>query len=170
VSLNQVVAAALNAGIYQEMRVRFPAGEQRSFYIHAGKDSDPTTRGLLLLDQYSGETIERYTWDEFSPGLKLLLSGYPIHTGLIGGIATQTIVFLTCLGTAGITLTGAAMAWLRRRRSTTPVPKNARNERLPAWIASIVVALCVLLPSVGVTVLLLVAVRRGYSLLSPQSG
>ena len=168
ISLDQIVATTLDAGIYREMRVRFPAGEQGSFYIFAGKDSIPGTRGVLLLDQYSGETIERYTWEEFSPGLKLLLLGYPVHTGLIGGLATQAIVFLTCLATAGLTLTGAIMAWRYRGRSASLQPRNVRDEPLPRWIVVVAIVLCVLLPSVGATVLVLAALRRGYSVLVPH--
>ena len=166
VALDQIVATTLEAGIYREMRVRFPAGEQGSFYIFAGKDSIPGTRGVLLLDQYSGEIIERYTWEEFSPGLKLLLLGYPVHTGLIGGLATQAIVFFTCLATAGLTVTGAIMAWRHRGRSASLRPTDLRDERMPSWIAAVAIVLCVLLPSVGATVLVLAALRRGYAMLS----
>lgn len=80
-------------------------------------------RTYLYLDAYSGRVLRFTPYDRMGLGEKIYYWTLSIHTGEVGGLFGQTLLFFGALGVPVLAYTGIG-AWLRRtsRRRRPPAP------------------------------------------------
>ncbi len=83
-------------------------------YLIAADAPHPNARTYLNLDAYSGKVLSFAPYAQIGLGSRIYFWGLSIHTGEVGGIAGQCILFLGALGALVLGYTGIS-AYLRRR-------------------------------------------------------
>jgi len=143
-----------------------PPGDDHAFEI--GTDITKPLQGLAItfIDAYSGETILHETGADLPWRTHLTLLFYPIHTGTIGGLATQLLALLACLILIGLSVTGVWLWWIRRPKGKLGTLPKPPPRSVPSWIVWTTVALAFLLPTVGLTLLATCAVTGLKSMIS----
>jgi uncharacterized iron-regulated membrane protein len=150
-----------------------PATESRSIYAEAPGPKDkpdatyflwvsdeshetPSTLELLRIDAYSGAVLRRTGWDDRSALGKVDAARYAIHVGAILGLPGRIAACVASLILAALCLTGPWMWWMRRPAGKLGIPPAARA---PWSMVVLLAALGWVLPTVGVTLLVVAAVE-----------
>ena len=135
-----------------------PAAEPKQAhkaYLMARADVN-TVRGYDI-DQYTGEVVAATETSELKPMLRMLALAESLHQGLTFGMTSKILAFLTCLALIGMVVTGVWMWWNRRPKGQTGFPVRPKQGSAPAWVWGLTVLLGVLLPTVGASILLILA-------------
>jgi uncharacterized iron-regulated membrane protein len=107
--------------------VQIPAEANRPIRIRMRLADDPHPNGLtsVWLHPASGAVLAVNRWNELDPGSRAFSFVYPLHTGELGGVLLEAVIFVSglTLGTLGIS--GIWMWWRRRTLSRIGV----RNRR-----------------------------------------
>lgn len=154
--LDEALAIAARAQPEKEMYVGFPHDAEDSFSVFAGSYESPSTLSQLYLDQYSGKVLDVIRWQQLSAVAKVQLSAYPIHIGSIYGLPTKILAVLACLLIVVMSVTGAAMWWIRRPKGKTGFPLNTKEFKPAKWLIAVICFLGVLMPAAGISMLLIV--------------
>lgn len=83
-------------------------------YIIGAGAPHPNARTYLFLDAYSGKILSYTPYAKMGLGSKIYFWMLSIHTGDVGGLASQLIRFVAALGALALGYTGIA-AYLRRQ-------------------------------------------------------
>lgn len=139
---------------YGPCRVQLPEKPTDPYRVTRADWSNPTWKSTVLLDAYTGEFLGMSGWAEAGGWQMVRMSVYPIHVGSIFGLTTKVLALLTCVALFIMCITGAWMWWRKRPRGTWGIPSRSTDERVPgAWIA-LIVALGVLLPAMGASLVI----------------
>jgi uncharacterized iron-regulated membrane protein len=147
-----------------------PQDEPGAPYALFVSDEDyraPSKTESILVDAYTGAELRREGWAGRSAIGKVDASRYPIHVGTILGLPGRIAACLASLILAALCVTGPWMWWKRRPRGKLGVPSSARG---PAWLYLLVAALGWVLPTVGVTLLVVVAIELARALIRKRAG
>ncbi|WP_379547009.1 PepSY domain-containing protein [Oceanobacillus sojae] len=68
----------------------------------------------MHIDQYSGEILADYLYDNYEPLGKLMSWGITVHKGLEYGLANQFIGLFVCLGIMRLIIEGLILWWERK--------------------------------------------------------
>jgi uncharacterized iron-regulated membrane protein len=150
-----IIAVARREQKQKEMYVDFPHTAEDSFTIYAGSYNRPSTLTFLYIDQYSGAMLDAIRWSDISAAAKLQISAYAIHIGSIYGLPTKVLAVLVCLMIVGMSVTGAAMWWVRRPRGKTGFPTKPAEVKPAKWLIAVICLLGVLMPAAGISMLLM---------------
>ncbi len=82
------------------------------------------------------------------------------HEGQLFGRLNQAILLLNAIGVLLVSITAAVMWWRRRPSGVLGAPPQGARPRFSALLLASIAALAVILPSFGVSLLLVVAVDR----------
>ncbi|WP_126175838.1 PepSY-associated TM helix domain-containing protein [Tsuneonella rigui] len=137
--------------------------------------SDPQNRPLgrqVTFDPVTGGEVGRKGFADQHVIDRIVNTGVAWHEGQLFGWANQLIGVLTALTLIGISLAGVWM-WLKRRPQGAWGAPVRTGRALPRWTMAAAVALALLLPLFGLSLLLVVAVEslvrlRGRHEVSPQ--
>ncbi len=120
----------------------------------------------LYLDQFSGATIANATADNDGVLSRLTSLGIAMHMGNQLGVVTRILGTIACLGVLTSVLTGFLMWWNRRPAGGTGLPgsvssatRAAMPKRTVVAVSIAAVALGVIFPAFGVSLLLVLAVE-----------
>lgn len=118
----------------------------------------------LYLNQFTGRTITNATAEQNGALSRLTSFGIAMHMGNQYGVVTRIIATLACLGVLISVATGLLMWWKRRPAGGAglPAPTEDRNETSRGTVilvASAAVALGVIFPVFGVSLLVVVALE-----------
>ncbi|MCW5625056.1 MAG: PepSY domain-containing protein [Burkholderiales bacterium] len=111
-------------------------------------------RSVVFIDQYSGQTLLFAGGDQIPWRTHLTLLFYPVHVGSIFGLPTKILAVLSCLVLVAMSITGVWMWWHRVHPGHWALPVKPPKGTAPRWLVWLTVALAVLLPTVGITLLL----------------
>lgn len=135
-------------------RLRLPQKPDGAVEVFARGETGPLTRGVVALDRSTGEVLAKTTHDQF-PALGWWGGwNYPLHVGSVLGTPTKVVWLAACVVLAGLPVTGLWMWWKRRPAGRTGFPRRP-NSQLPWWLVGAIVLLCVVLPMVGASVVLI---------------
>lgn len=99
--------------------VQVPGQVSRPVRVRLRLADDPHPNGLssVWLHPRTGEVLRVDRWNRLDPGARAVAVIYPLHTGVIGGVWTEIVVFVNgaALGLLGIS--GIYLWWKRRRRA-----------------------------------------------------
>lgn len=122
-----------------------------AFLLH---EDDKNSLRVIVIDQYAGNTLKVTRIQDAPPMLYLYALAASIHMGLVFGLPTKILALVTCLALIGIAVTGIWMWWERRPRGRTGFPQRP-DVKIPVWLGTLMVASCIVLPVMGVSVLLI---------------
>lgn len=133
------------------------ADEPYWFYLREEDHHAPSRIESGLVDAYSGAVIHREGWNDRTGILATIdQSRYALHVGAILGWPGRIAACLASLIVAALCITGPWMWWKRRPRERLGVPPAARA---PRTFYVVLAALGWLLPMVGYTLLVVVAIE-----------
>lgn len=152
--VDEIIAVARREQSQKEMYVDFPHTAEDSITVYAGSYNSPSTLTFLYIDQYSGAALDVIRWKDISAAAKVQVSAYAIHIGSIYGAPTKILAVLVCLLIIAMSVTGAAMWWVRRPRGKTGFP--SKPEVKPAkWVIVVICALGALMPAAGISMVII---------------
>lgn len=118
----------------------------------------------LQLDQRDLSIREQTTFTSSSKIRWWSSWNFPLHVGSVLGIASKILWFLACLVLVALPVTGFWM-WLKRRPTgRTGFPRKP-EMRLPWWLAGLIGLLCIALPMVGASVVLILLAEGAVGLI-----
>jgi uncharacterized iron-regulated membrane protein len=155
VKIDEIIAATRREQSEKEIYIDFPHTADGSYTVYAGSYDSPSTLTLLYLDQYSGALLDSIRWEQFSTVAKVQVSSYSIHIGSIYGLPTKLLAIIACLLIIAMSVTGAAMWWVRRPKGKTGFPHKSTDFRPVKWLISVICLLGTIMPAAGISLLLL---------------
>lgn len=158
-------AAVRGAGIDRERDRRdiylaLPVEPDASYLVfpYDGSYESPSIGAAIWVDAYSGAKLDEVNWSHRSALGKLDSAAYAIHVGALLGLPGRILACIAALILAGLGLTGPWMWWRRRPRGRgLGAPPRAR--RAPWLLLALVAGLGWVLPTVGWTLLAVIAVE-----------
>ncbi|NBD38022.1 MAG: hypothetical protein GVY10_05590 [Verrucomicrobia bacterium] len=100
----------------------------------------------------TGEMLSETSWAAMHPYAKGYIASYSVHVGWIGGFWTKLLATFLCLLLVFLVISGLAMWWIRRPSGKSGFPKKTRIA-LPWWLLTGNAAMGLLLPTVGLSLL-----------------
>ncbi|SEM85389.1 PepSY-associated TM helix domain-containing protein [Lihuaxuella thermophila] len=153
VSIDKVVAIANARHVHPGYTVYFPEDPKGVYTISVFPDKSED-EATLHLDQYSGKVLDDFRFDDYGPVAKIISTGITLHKGTQFGLANQLAGLIVCLGIVAIAITGVIMWWKRRPQGKLGAPTLPKNFKMTKWAAIIIMALGVLFPLVGVSLII----------------
>ncbi|MCP4194832.1 MAG: PepSY domain-containing protein [Planctomycetaceae bacterium] len=158
ISVDQVWEIAKAKVAFEHATIHLPTHDRDSFRVELGSSMGPSASDVVVVDQYSGDLLMQKTVGELPLMAQLTSWGYPLHVGSFLGMTTKLIwavssVFLACLP-----ITGIAMWLVRRRKGSSGFPTKMIGPT-PRWLVGLLLLLGLLLPTVGLTMVLVVIVE-----------
>lgn len=172
VSINQLVNIAHQQGFHHGFEIQSPWGPTGSYGImpgHHGSGSVLDDKRYLFVDQYSGEILLRIDWDDIGAVGKATSVGISLHEGRLFGSVNQfinlaAVVVLIWLGISGMIM------WLKRRpKGALGAPKKQPALRFTKTLLVTIVALGIVMPLAGISMLLVWALDKTLLALRPAS-
>jgi len=139
------------------MYLQFAEMPKTAHKVYLMKDGDTNTVRGLDLDPQSGKLIQATLTKDLTPMVSLLAVAVSLHQGKTFGMPSKIIAFITCLALVGMVITGIWMWWERRPRGTTGFPRRVTGGKLPIWVVAATVLFCILLPTVGASLIVILA-------------
>lgn len=156
--LDEAVALARAQGVTGDLEIRLDSPEQAdaatSIRNVAPRSSQETA---VAIDRYSRRTLVRTTWDDYPPIPRAVATGVDLHEGTFFGRANQWLNTAVSAALLWLSVTGLLSWWWRRPRDgRAGLAAPARLPApLPRSVIGIAAALCLVLPLLGISVLVL---------------
>lgn len=166
ISIDAAVAAARAEGAPEPYFVTYPEDETGVFSVYGYQwanngnpaESDVTLQKTVHVDQYSGEALAVYSYDDLSLLSKTVANGIAIHEGRRFGPVNMTLTTLFCLAVIFMCVSAPIMWWTRRGTASGLAAPRARLPIFANWILLLsVVALGIFLPLFGLSLLVILA-------------
>ncbi len=143
----QVIDLAVSQGIVGPYSLRPPKNGEATFWVGSAT-RDRFQRAEMVVDQYTGEMIQRVNFADNPIVAKAVSLGIGLHQGELFG--TANLVLNTIAAALGVILsvTGFTAWWKRRPAGALGVPA-APKAALGWGMITVVIALSVILPLVG---------------------
>ncbi|MBL8931585.1 MAG: PepSY domain-containing protein [Kineosporiaceae bacterium] len=179
VNIDQVVTAALSDGMPQPYYVLYPGDETGVFSVLADQwhdkaapaFTDTSKERTVHVDQYSGQIIGRYSYEDYSAAARAVSQGIALHEGRRLGTFNLVTTTAFCLGVIFLCISGPVMWWKRRPAgSGIGAPRGALPIRRTWWLPVILVILGVVFPLFGLSLLVVLGVDLGMRRLSARRG
>jgi uncharacterized iron-regulated membrane protein len=155
---DSALAAAQRVGLRSPLSITLPTGRTASYTVAETSQSWPIRRDTVSVDPYSGRITGRLDYANFPVLAKLTTLGIELHQGTLFGLANAVALALFAVATLALLGCGYRMWWLRRR----VMPARGAWRRVPFPVLLVVLvcatALAWVLPVLGVTLLVFVAV------------
>jgi uncharacterized iron-regulated membrane protein len=162
IALQELVAIAQENNLGQSYMISLPANPGAFFTISADNGmAKPELRQNISVDQYSGKIVHTTRWKEYPFLTKLTVWGLSFHFGDLFGITNLVLGILACLALIFFTISGVVMWWKRRPANTWGLPRAVEGGLLtpfPKGLTALIVVLCVLQPTLGISLLIALGV------------
>lgn len=155
--IDTAVEVADGQGLRHPMTVAVPEDEKGVYSAIGYAFDDPTDERTVHVDQYGGNVLSTYGYDDYPVLAKVVSQGIGLHEGRSLGLVNFWASAAFCLAVMFMCITGPTMWWRRRpsRQPGTPWSVGAPRGRLAVKatpvLAVALVALGVLLPLFGVS-------------------
>ena len=140
------------------LTVWFPRAPNGVYLVIGSGDYGPQAQEMLFIDRATGEILEH----RFNSQTKLLYQigswNYPLHVGSILGMPSKVLWLVACVILMTSPVTGVWMWWLRRPKGRIGLPRRD-NARRPFWLIATIVVTSILLPTVGVSVIVVLLIE-----------
>lgn len=158
-TLTAVVARAKALGMPAGYVIRLPTDPTGVYSLQVSPKA-ATRQRVVHLDQYSGKVLADVRFGDYGPVSKAVEWAIAVHMGGQYGRANQLILFAGCLGVITLCVTSAMMWWKRRPRGRLAAPPPPPGAGLISAFAIFAIALGVLFPLLGLSILVAFAVDR----------
>ncbi len=167
ISLDQAVAIARAEGLAGDLEIQPRVGDAPiGIALRQGRSSNER---VLQIDRYRGVVLAHVGWQDYPLIPKAVATGVDLHEGTFFGRANQWFNTAVVAALYWLAFTGF-IGWYRRRpagrlsappRLPLPIPRAIR------WMA---LGVCVLLPLLGLSVLVVAATDSLYLRMRPKPG
>lgn len=158
-SIERVMAIAGSHGVTGDYDVVLPSSAT-GVYTVSRFPSDPQLERTIHIDRYSGAVLGDIGYSQYGPVSKAVAYGTSLHMGRYFGLANQIVCATISLGLVAMVVTGCLMWWKRRPARALGAPSRPRGAPpMRAWKAGLI-ALGVVFPLMGSTMLVVWAVDR----------
>ncbi len=155
-SVDVAVTAARERFPYQTLNLTLPKKPTDAFAFTARGGSGRSVDGSVAVDQYTGKVLSDKRAEHQSSVEQARLYVLPIHMGTIGGTATKVLALVACLVLAGLGVSGVWMWLVRRPKGRWGFPR-ASEARVPKPAVVVILMLAVALPTVGLSLIVVLA-------------
>jgi uncharacterized iron-regulated membrane protein len=153
-----VAGIARDIGLEPGYAIAMPDGETGVYTVSNPSPSDSAASArTAFLDQYSGEVLANHVWRDRGLLRNVTSWGINTHMGREYGPLNAIVMGGACLAVIGAVITAPLMYWKRRPRGKLGTPRRPVDPRLPRQALWIAVALGLLYPLLGVSMLLVAA-------------
>ena len=155
--LQPALALAAAEGLHGELELRIGRGDGPiTLTAVAPRASDER---VLSIARDGSRVLDRADWGDFPPIPKVVAIGVDLHEGTYFGTAGRVFNTLMVAALFWIVATGA-IGWYRRRPGRGLGAPAATGGAWPRGLVALAVALCLLLPLFGLSVLAVAATER----------
>jgi uncharacterized iron-regulated membrane protein len=157
VTLDQLVANVRAAGARGtiELQPRFDGAPINARDDHARAFDEV----WLRLDAQSGAVLTKVVWDDFPMIPRFVALGVDLHEGRFFGRVNQIFNTLFAAALVWLSVTGF-IGWYKRRPRGGPIAPPKREVRFPRAVLASGAVLCIVLPLLGASVLVIALVDR----------
>ncbi|SIT72279.1 PepSY domain-containing protein [Microbacterium sp. RU33B] len=169
ISIDEAAEAGRAAGAPEPYFVTYPEGETGVYSVFGYQwanngnpaESDVTLQKTVHVDQYSGEALAVYSYDDLSLLSQTVANGIAIHEGRRFGPVNTILTTLFCLAVIFMCVSAPMMWWNRRGNASGIAAPRARLPIFANWILLIaVVALGIFLPLFGLSLIVILALDQ----------
>jgi uncharacterized iron-regulated membrane protein len=156
--LDDVIARVAPLELAAPVRVYLPNENQPYWRVSSETQNRPLARELAL-DPATGAVLHENRFADKSALDKAIHVGIAAHEGQLFGLANQLLGLFTALGLLAICISAVVMWWRRRPGGSLGIPAPRVPEfRIGAGLTTGIVALAILLPVLGASLVLLALV------------
>jgi uncharacterized iron-regulated membrane protein len=163
--LQQALESARHEGLKGNLEIRLTPGDAPIMIaLKAGRAANER---VLQVDRDSGEVLARVNWNDYPMVPKMVSTGVDLHEGTFFGPANQLFNSLVVFALFWLVITGS-IGWYQRRPGKGLSAPLAMQKPWPRWLKYLAVALCILMPLLGVSVLSLCLLDYLLDLIKPK--
>lgn len=140
------------------VRIIYPRAAGDVFIVSYVPDKAEGQR-TIYLDPGTGRILGNVGWADYSPVAKAVEWGVMTHMGREYGLINQLANLAICLVLVGSTVAGLTLWWKRRPKGELGAPDLRHGERLPVTIKALLIALAILFPLVGASMVAVFAAQ-----------
>ncbi len=141
------------------LNVWFPRAPNAVYMVFGGSDYGPSVHEMLFIDRATGEILADRPINQTKPLYWFGMWNYPLHVGTILGLTSKIVWLVTCVVLMTLPVTGVWMWWQRRPTGRLGLPRRVEARR-PRWLIATIMATSILLPTVGLSVVVVLVVER----------
>ena len=155
ISLDAALARFHELGLNPGASITLPEGPDGAYVGNWRPDRAEETR-VVYLDQYTGAMLGDVGFRDFGPVAKSIEWGIAVHQGQEFGAVNRYVMLLGCLAIVLLAVAAVTMWWKRRPQGTWGVPPAPDFPGAGKGFMAIVVAVGVLFPLVGASLVIAV--------------
>ena len=155
---DRALAIAEARGLSPPWTLDLPAAHGRPYRITAAAEQTRKIR-VIYVDPGTGTVLQDVRYKDFGLGARLFEWGIATHQGRQYGEANRLIMLLGCLATLMLAATAPIMWWKRRHGEGLRPPPPSADRAKARGVAGIMLAVGVLFPLTGLSMLLALAGR-----------
>jgi uncharacterized iron-regulated membrane protein len=159
IGIDKALAIFDGLGVTKGYTVDLPSGPEGVYSASIFPDQVANER-VVHLDQYTGKPLFDGGFEALGVGAKAIEWGISVHQGQEYGRFNQFLMLATCLSIILMAVSAIAMWWKRRPKGSLGAPRTPENYRIAKGIIAIAVAVGVLFPLVGGSLLAMLAIDR----------
>ena len=152
IALQDVLDTARREGLDGDLEIRLRSGDAPiQVTMKTARAADERT---LQIDRFHGEVLARVGWNDYPAIPKLVATGVDLHEGTFFGTANRIFNTVVVAALLWLVVTGL-IGWYRRRPGKGLSAPPPQLTRMPRWLKGVALGLCVFMPLLGASVLLL---------------
>jgi uncharacterized iron-regulated membrane protein len=159
IDIDQAAAILRRLGVASDATLALPDGPKGAYVATSRPDRVEDTR-IVYLDQYSGAVLGDVRFNDWGPVGKAIEWGIAVHQGQEYGTANRYLMLAGCIAIVLLAVSSFTMWWKRRPKGSLGVPPSPAQSGALRGLLAIMIAVGILFPLVGVSLLLAVAIDR----------
>jgi uncharacterized iron-regulated membrane protein len=159
-TIDQVVAKIAPYRLDPPVRIYLPSETTPHWRVRSETQNRPRVRELAL-DRVTGELIHEDRFADKSALDRAINIGIAAHEGQLFGLPNQLLGFFTAVSLLTVSISGLVMWWRRRPGGSLGIPApRVAGFRIPVLLRIAIVALGVLVPMLGASLIVLWLIDR----------
>jgi uncharacterized iron-regulated membrane protein len=164
--LQQAVNVARREGLNGNLEIRLKSGNAPiTITLKAGRAANER---VLQIDRHSGEVLARVNWSDYPIVPKMVSTGVDLHEGTFFGRANQLFNTFIVLALFWLVVTGF-IGWFKRRPGKGMSAPPAMQKPWPRWLKAAVLLLCIAMPLLGLSVVMLWLMDKLIGIFGPKA-
>lgn len=167
-SLDEAITLARAKGLRGPLELRLSSSETEAMSLR-NRLPQAADEQQLAADRYSRQVLRHTTWADYKTIPRVVATGVDLHEGTYFGRANQWLNSLLSAALAWVSVTGLVSWYLRRpAKAQLAAPPKVELQQ-PRWLTLAALGLCLFLPLLGLSVLLLLLLDTLTQPLWPQA-